>query len=116
MRSEHVSRPTRPFFPASGGTPSATLEQLCREIDAAFEAAETAPGASFGQRVRLALQRAIAGPDLLRPDQRTSNAQAYCRHLLAADPLNRYAIAARSSGSRGKRARCMAIGRGAAMR
>lgn len=94
MRSEHVSRPTRPFFPASGGNPSAALEQLCREIDAAFEAAETAPGASFGQRVRLALQRAIAGPDLLRPDQRTSNAQAYCRHLLAADPLNRYAIAA----------------------
>ncbi|SAL75947.1 cysteine dioxygenase type I family protein [Caballeronia arvi] len=94
MRPEHVSRPTRPLFCASGANRSVALEQLCSEIDAAFEAAKTAPQASFGQRVRLALQRAIAAPGLLRPDQRVSNSQAYCRHLLAADPLNRYAIAA----------------------
>ncbi|SAK42327.1 cysteine dioxygenase type I family protein [Caballeronia temeraria] len=99
MRLEHVSRPARPFspeFPASDSCAqrSAALEQLCVEIDAAFAAAEADRRASFGERVRLALQRAIADPGVLRPDQRVSNPQKYCRHLLAADPLNRYAIAA----------------------
>ena len=94
MRLEHVSRPARPFPSASCANRSAALEQLCREIDAAFEAAEATPRTPFGQRVRLALQRAIADPGLLRPDQRVSNPQNYCRHLLAADPLDRYAIAA----------------------
>ncbi|SAK68752.1 cysteine dioxygenase type I family protein [Caballeronia pedi] len=99
MRLEHVSGPARPFSPAHPASDcpankSPALEQLCREIDAAFAAAETGPRASFGERVRLALQRAIADPGLLRPDQRVSNAQGYSRHLLAADPLNRYAIAA----------------------
>ncbi|SPB17633.1 cysteine dioxygenase type I family protein [Caballeronia novacaledonica] len=89
MQLEHVSRLARPFPPAS-----AALDQLCRELDAAFAAAEAGSNASFGQRVRLALQRAIADPGVLRPDQRVSNPQNYCRHLLAADPLNRYAIAA----------------------
>jgi predicted metal-dependent enzyme (double-stranded beta helix superfamily) len=94
MRSEHLSRPTRPFIADARASRNTALDQLCREIDAAFEAAESASGVPFGQRVRLALQRAIAGPGLLRPDQRASNPQSYCRHLLAADPLNRYAIAA----------------------
>ncbi|MDR5742438.1 cysteine dioxygenase family protein [Caballeronia sp. LZ029] len=99
MQLEHVSRPARPFPPASPASESAAcrspaLERLCRELDAAFAAAETGPQAAFGQRVRLALQRAIADPEVLRPDQRAGNPQTYCRHLLAADPLNRYAIAA----------------------
>jgi predicted metal-dependent enzyme (double-stranded beta helix superfamily) len=102
MRLEHVSRLARPFSSASALSPVAgcgahrnpALEQLCGEIDAAFAAAEAHPGASFGQRVRLALQRAIADPRVLRPDQRASDPQNYCRHLLAADPLNRYAVAA----------------------
>ncbi|WP_321791737.1 cysteine dioxygenase family protein [Caballeronia sp. J97] len=102
MRLEHVSRPARPFSPDSpafpipdcGASRNPALEQLCREVDAAFAVAEAEPRASFGQRVRLALQRAIADPRVLRPDQRVSNPQGYCRHLLAADPLNRYAIAA----------------------
>jgi predicted metal-dependent enzyme (double-stranded beta helix superfamily) len=99
MQLEHVSRPAQPFPPAAPASgpasrQSAALEQLCRELDAAFSAAERGPRASFGQRVRLALQRAIADPGLLRPDQRASNPQSYCRHLLAADPLDRYAIAA----------------------
>ncbi|WP_250512625.1 cysteine dioxygenase family protein [Caballeronia sp. INDeC2] len=94
MQLEHVSRPARPFSPASASCRSPALEQLCRELDAAFAAAEAGPNASFGQRVRLALQRAVADPGVLRPDQRVSNPQGYCRHLLAADPLNRYAIAA----------------------
>ena len=94
MRSEHVSRPTRPLFADARASRSTALDQLCHEIDAAFDAADSASRASFGQRVRLALQRAIAEPGLLRPDQRESNPHTYCRHLLAADPLNRYAIAA----------------------
>lgn len=99
MRLEHVSRPTRPLSPVGAAHDfhlirSPALEQLCRDIDTAFAAAEAGSQAAFGQRVRSALQRAIAEPDLLRPDQRTGNAQNYCRHLLAADPLNRYAIAA----------------------
>jgi predicted metal-dependent enzyme (double-stranded beta helix superfamily) len=73
---------------------SPAVQQLCAEIDAAFDSVNSAPRASFGLRVRDALQRAIADPRLLRPDQRMGQAQRYCRHLLAADPLNRYAIAA----------------------
>ncbi|CAH2781684.1 MAG: Cysteine dioxygenase (EC [uncultured Caballeronia sp.] len=73
---------------------SPALDRLCREIDAAFAAAESRAKVSFGQRVRIALQRAIAEPDLPRSEQRIGNAQNYCRHLLAADPLDRYAIAA----------------------
>lgn len=94
MQLEHVSLPTRPLPPASHASRSAALEQLCREIDAAFAVADTGPHASFGERVRLALQRAIADPALLRLDQRIGNPLNYRRHLLAADPLNRYAIAA----------------------
>ncbi|WP_250528881.1 cysteine dioxygenase family protein [Caballeronia sp. ATUFL_F1_KS4A] len=102
MRLEHVSRLARPSSSALAASPAAdcaalrspALERLCREIDAAFATAEADSRASFGERVRLALQRAIADPGLLRPDQRVSDPRNYCRHLLAADPLNRYAIAA----------------------
>jgi predicted metal-dependent enzyme (double-stranded beta helix superfamily) len=66
------------------------IEQLCREINVAFAVSDD----SFGVRVRTALQRAIAEPALLLPEQRVGNAQSYCRHLLAADPRDRYAIAA----------------------
>ncbi|SAL19066.1 cysteine dioxygenase type I family protein [Caballeronia peredens] len=99
MQLEHVSRAQRPFAAVSPGAAVRTeqgtaLAQLCREIDAAFAAAETGAQISFGQRVRAALRRAIADAELLRPEQRIGSAQGYCRHLLAADPLNRYAIAA----------------------
>ncbi len=61
----------------------------------AFAAAGSEARASFGLRVREALRRAIAEPGLLGPDQRAGNAQSYCcRHLLTADLLDRYAIAA----------------------
>ncbi|BAN22708.1 cysteine dioxygenase family protein [Caballeronia insecticola] len=99
MQLEHVSRTQRPFAASSPihgtrGEPGRALVQLCREIDAAFAATEASAKISFGQRVRTALQTAIADPELLRPEQRIGSAQGYCRHLLAADPLNRYAIAA----------------------
>ncbi|SAK95034.1 cysteine dioxygenase family protein [Caballeronia ptereochthonis] len=99
MRLEHVSRPARPFtaLPTTAETPAeqgSALDQLCREIDGAFAAAAAGAQVSFGRRVRAALQRAIADPGLLRPEQRIGSAQGYCRHLLAACPHNRYAIAA----------------------
>lgn len=91
MNVEQISRPMRQQSeaPALLQTESA-IDRLCREIDAAFDAEP----ASFGPRVRAALQRAAADRDLLRADQRVGNSQNYCRHLLAADPFNRYAIAA----------------------
>jgi predicted metal-dependent enzyme (double-stranded beta helix superfamily) len=95
MKSEHVSRLKRAPAPPAFVLPphdDSAVGELCRELDAAFAAAET--GASFGLRVRAALQRAIADSSLLRPDERIGNAQSYTRHLLAADPLGRYAIAA----------------------
>ncbi|WP_236572605.1 cysteine dioxygenase family protein [Burkholderia sp. 8Y] len=70
------------------------VNRLCREIDDALDAAQSDGGLSFGVRVYAALARAIADPALLRADQRTGSPQTYQRHLLAADPLGRYAIAA----------------------
>jgi predicted metal-dependent enzyme (double-stranded beta helix superfamily) len=80
--------------PASAAENESVLARLCRELDAAFDTAERDARVSFGLRVRRALQRAASEPGLLRPDQRIGDARNYCRHLLAADPLNRYAIAA----------------------
>lgn len=74
--------------PISHDTPA--LRRLCDDIDAALAAGD----ASFGARVRAALLQAIADPGLLRPQQRAGDARGYRRHLLAADPLDRFAIAA----------------------
>jgi predicted metal-dependent enzyme (double-stranded beta helix superfamily) len=84
----HLTRTSEsPAFVSPSHDDSA-LGRLCREIDAAFDSAD-----SFGPRLRDALQRAIADTSLLRPDQRIGSAMGYRRHLLAADPLGRYAIA-----------------------
>jgi predicted metal-dependent enzyme (double-stranded beta helix superfamily) len=93
MKLEPVSRmQTAPLnFALHGDSP---VERLCHDIDAAFAAAESGARAAFGPRVRAALERAIAEPDLLAAHQRVGNAHVYCRHLLAADPFDRYAIAA----------------------
>ncbi|MDR5802390.1 cysteine dioxygenase family protein [Caballeronia sp. LP006] len=92
MKFEAFSRLSRPRdqAPASlrGGS---ALNRLCDEIDAAFHSADAL---SFGSRVRAALRRASSDTSLLRLDQRESGARGYRRHLLAADPLDRYAIAA----------------------
>ncbi|MEI6000561.1 cysteine dioxygenase family protein [Paraburkholderia bengalensis] len=50
--------------------------------------------ASFARGVRAALAEAAADPSLLTHDQREGAAACYRRHLLAADPHGRYAIAA----------------------
>jgi len=50
--------------------------------------------AEFGVGVRSALAASAAHPQLLTAAQREGDAQAYRRHLLYADPLGRYAVAA----------------------
>jgi predicted metal-dependent enzyme (double-stranded beta helix superfamily) len=75
-----------------------SLERLCDALDAAFAPAaggvDPSHGAAFARRVRAALGAACADPALLTPQQREGSAECYRRHLLAADPLGRYAIAA----------------------
>jgi predicted metal-dependent enzyme (double-stranded beta helix superfamily) len=78
-----------------GDTP---LERLCDTLDAIVDACAAFPESSrsmfFARSVRLALAEAAADPNLLAPAQREGSAECYRRHLLAADPLGRYAIAA----------------------
>ncbi|WP_415123559.1 cysteine dioxygenase [Paraburkholderia sp.] len=78
-----------------GRTP---LERLCDTLDAMFEACAKFPEPShstfFARGMRLALAEAAADPALLEPAQREGSATGYRRHLLAADPYGRYAIAA----------------------
>ncbi|HLX01297.1 MAG TPA: cysteine dioxygenase family protein [Trinickia sp.] len=74
------------------------LARLCEALDAAFRAAahavEPSHSAEFARRVRAALSQAAADATLLAPAQREGSADCYRRHLLAADPLGRYALVA----------------------
>ncbi|MGU7779568.1 cysteine dioxygenase [Burkholderia sp. PU8-34] len=82
------------------------LARLCRQIDAAFDAVSVQFAASgddatdpsrhpdFARRVRAALAEAHAAEQWLTDAERACDPQKYCRHLLAADPLGRYAIVA----------------------
>lgn len=75
--------------------PSAALMRFCDALDAACDDAGTAdPSLSgrFATRVREALLTAAADSTLLTPAQREGSPERYCRHLLAADPLGRYAL------------------------
>ncbi|SDH68451.1 cysteine dioxygenase family protein [Paraburkholderia phenazinium] len=89
MRSE-----ARPQAPAA----AAPVLRLCEALDAAFEqergAADPSQRSGFALRIRTALAEAAADPGLLAPSQREGSAETYRRHLLAADPQGRYAIAA----------------------
>ncbi|MEZ0605337.1 cysteine dioxygenase [Paraburkholderia sp. IW21] len=77
---------------------SAPLAHLCDALDAMFEACakfpEPADSTFFARSMRIALSEAAANPALLTPAQREGSAENYRRHLLAADPHGRYAIAA----------------------
>jgi predicted metal-dependent enzyme (double-stranded beta helix superfamily) len=72
--------------------------RLCEALDAAFEQSahsnDPSQRASFALGIRTALAEAAADPALLAPAQREGAADTYRRHLLAADPHGRYAIAA----------------------
>lgn len=74
------------------------LARLCDALDAIFEACAHFPEPSdstfFARSLRIALAQAAAEPALLAPQQREGSAENYRRHLLAADPHGRYAIAA----------------------
>jgi predicted metal-dependent enzyme (double-stranded beta helix superfamily) len=74
------------------------LERLCRKLDRAFDrsaqADEPSHQPAFARSVRVALAEAAADAALLTSAQRQGAADSYRRHLLAADPLGRYAIAA----------------------
>jgi predicted metal-dependent enzyme (double-stranded beta helix superfamily) len=72
--------------PATAATPKRTSQSLARLCDALR--------AAFALGVRTALAEAAADPALLAPAQREGSTESYRRHLLAADPHGRYAIAA----------------------
>jgi predicted metal-dependent enzyme (double-stranded beta helix superfamily) len=48
----------------------------------------------MAERVRRALERAIAEPELLQPEQRETCATGYARHVIYSDPLGRFTILA----------------------
>jgi predicted metal-dependent enzyme (double-stranded beta helix superfamily) len=83
----------------AGVMPAANaIARLCATLDATFDACADAHDPSqfafFARAVRAALAEAAADPALLTDDQREASATCYRRHLLAADPRGRYAIAA----------------------
>jgi predicted metal-dependent enzyme (double-stranded beta helix superfamily) len=77
---------------------NAPLACLCDALDAMFDACAHFPEPSdstfFARSMRIALAHAAADPALLAPHQREGSEENYRRHLLAADPHGRYAIAA----------------------
>jgi predicted metal-dependent enzyme (double-stranded beta helix superfamily) len=66
-----------------------SIGMLASEISAACEAREGLP-----ERVRSALERAVSDPDLLDAGQRETRAGCYARHVIYADPLERFTILA----------------------
>jgi predicted metal-dependent enzyme (double-stranded beta helix superfamily) len=93
-RLEAAALPT----PMPGDRARTPLERLCDTLDAMFEACAKFPEPShstfFARSMRLALAEAATAPDLLAPAQREGSDLTYRRHLLAADPRGRYAVAA----------------------
>jgi predicted metal-dependent enzyme (double-stranded beta helix superfamily) len=64
------------------------------ELAAAISAACDGPDTAMKVRVRAALERAVAEPDLLSAEQRALHAQCYARHVIYSDPLGRFTILA----------------------
>ncbi|HKT95762.1 MAG TPA: cysteine dioxygenase family protein [Paraburkholderia sp.] len=82
---------------------AAAVARACAALDAAFDACRTqgkpdTPAdpsrcAAFAHGVRAALAEALADPALVTAVQREGSPEQYRRHLIAADPLGRYALA-----------------------
>ncbi|GAB7525482.1 cysteine dioxygenase family protein [Paraburkholderia sp. 2C] len=96
--TRHAAAATR--LPLSGDAaprPANATERLRAVLDLAFDAcrdaADPSRDARFARAVRAALVEAAADTHWLTPAQREGAAEKYQRHLLAADPLGRYAIA-----------------------
>ena len=66
-----------------------TLGALAVEISLACDA-----GAAMGPRIRAALERAVADPDLLSAKHCAPERKCYARHVLYADPFGRFTILA----------------------
>lgn len=83
---------------------AAAVARLCGALDAAFDACATQSSpdtpadpsrcAAFARGVRAALAEALADPALVTAAQREGSDETYRRHLIAADPLGHYAVAA----------------------
>nr|WP_236067033.1 cysteine dioxygenase family protein [Paraburkholderia haematera] len=63
-------------------------------FEACVKFPEPSDSTFFARSMRIALTEAAANPELLTPAQREGSTENYRRHLLAADPEGRYAIAA----------------------
>ncbi|CAB3769732.1 cysteine dioxygenase family protein [Paraburkholderia solisilvae] len=97
--TRHTAATTRMAPPVQAAQrPAHALERLRGTLDAAFdacrEAADPSHEARFARAVRAALVEAAADTAWLTAAHRESTVEKYQRHLLAADPLGRYAIAA----------------------
>jgi predicted metal-dependent enzyme (double-stranded beta helix superfamily) len=67
-----------------------TLHTLIRRLDAAMEA----PSAHLHGAVTGALAEAVARRDWLRDEQQQADVEQYARHVLHADPQDRYTVVA----------------------
>jgi predicted metal-dependent enzyme (double-stranded beta helix superfamily) len=77
----------KPGFSAAARRES--VEMLAAEIGAALDTPRNMP-----VRIRAALERAVADPDLLDADQREPRDHCYARHVIHSDPLGRFTILA----------------------
>jgi predicted metal-dependent enzyme (double-stranded beta helix superfamily) len=96
--ARHAAAATRLALPGDAAArPANAIERLRTVLDAAFDvcldAADPSRDARFARAVRTALVEAAADSRLLTSAQREGAAEKYQRHLLAADPLGRYAVA-----------------------
>jgi hypothetical protein len=94
-----MNAPTNPArLLAAAADHEAAVARLCAALDAAFAACRTPEDPSrcpvFARDMRAALARAQADPALVTPAQREGCATRYQRHLIAACPQGRYAVAA----------------------
>jgi predicted metal-dependent enzyme (double-stranded beta helix superfamily) len=94
-----MNAPTDPaLLLAAASDHAAAVARLCAMLDAAFDACSTPGDPSrcpvFAREMRAALRSVISDAALVTPAQRESCATRYRRHLIAACPQGRYAIAA----------------------
>jgi predicted metal-dependent enzyme (double-stranded beta helix superfamily) len=78
---------------------SAGIARICEALDAAFDSLHGVNDASFRAALAPAVGGALAqaaenAETLLTPAQREGSPHGYCRHLLAADAIGRYALVA----------------------
>jgi predicted metal-dependent enzyme (double-stranded beta helix superfamily) len=97
-RSDQFAKPCDDYGTVSLAGRPEPLARLCHTLDAMFEAcanfAEPSHSTFFARSMRMALAEAAADTELLTPEQREGSVEHYRRHLLAADPHGRYAVAA----------------------